>query len=318
MQPHVSVVIPTRNRPLLVGRAVQSALTQTFKDIEVIVVIDGLDEVSSIELAQINDPRLRVIELPNSRGGSGARNAGVIEAKAEWIAFLDDDDEWLPQKLEMQLEADNISHYAFPIITSRLIARTPNGDYVWPRRLPLPTEPISTYCLARNSLFRGETFIQTSTLLTKRELLLKHPFRTELKKHQDLDWILRICTIEKVEVKFVDKPLAIWNIDEERQTITDSNDWLYSLTWIREYRQQITPKVYASFILTRVSVEAAQQRDSKAFIFLLKEAMQFGKPQIIDFLIYLAMWLIPRKTRRRFRDFIKLKLNLFTQPISNI
>ena len=94
----VSAVIPTRGRPELLRRAVRSALAQTLRDIEVVVVIDGPDPVTHgvlQELAQ-QDSRLRVLALPSSVGGSDARNRGVDAAAGEWIAFLDDDDEWLP------------------------------------------------------------------------------------------------------------------------------------------------------------------------------------------------------------------------------
>ena len=318
MNPLISVVIPTRNRPLLVGRAVQSALTQTFKDIEVIVVIDGPDEASSIELAQINYPRLRVIELPNSRGGSGARNIGVIEAQGEWIAFLDDDDEWLPEKLELQLQVSKNSNHLFPVITCSLIARTPRADYVWPRRLPSPTESISEYLLTRNSLFRGEGSIQTSTFFAKRNFLLNNPFNESLIKHQDTEWVLRASTLEDVNFEFLEQPLAIHYIEDRQATVSSKNNWRYSLNWIQNNKCLVTPRAYAGFILTHISPEASEQGDWKAFAFLLNEAIKFGQPKPIDFLIYMAMWLIPRGTRRRVRDFIKLKLNLFTQPISNI
>jgi len=93
-EPLVSVVIPTRNRPHLVTRAVHSALTQSLHKIEVIVVIDGPDESTLHILDQIDDPRLKVSMLPQHLGLSDARNTGVREARSQWIAFLDDDDEW--------------------------------------------------------------------------------------------------------------------------------------------------------------------------------------------------------------------------------
>ncbi len=106
LEPIISVIIPTHGRSQLVERAVDSAGAQTLRDIEIIVVIDGLDLATEQELAKINDPRLRIVQLPTSKGGAGARNAGVAAAKAAWIAFLDDDDEWLTQKLELQLAYD--------------------------------------------------------------------------------------------------------------------------------------------------------------------------------------------------------------------
>lgn len=304
MEPLVSAVIPTRNRPQLVKRAVQSVLAQTLKEIEVIVVIDGPDEPTSVALQEIDDFRLRVIELSTSRGGSGARNAGVIEAKGEWIAFLDDDDQWLPQKLELQLKAGSTSKYVFPIICCCLTARTPNVDYVWPRRFPADNEPISEYLLARKSLFKGESSIQTSTYFMKREFFLQNPFKEGLLKHQDTEWVLRISSLENTKFEFLNEPLVIHYIEDRPTSVSSKNNWQYSFNWLQENKALVTPRAYSGFIFANVSQEASAQGDWQAFLPLLREALQFGKPQPIDFLIYFGMWLIPRKTRHWLRDLI--------------
>src|SRR6267378_4252792 len=98
----VSAVIPTRGRPELLLRAVRSVLAQTLREIEAVVVIDGQDPATeqAMETLARKDSRVRVIALPTSTGGSAARNRGVAEASGEWIAFLDDDDEWMPGKVE--------------------------------------------------------------------------------------------------------------------------------------------------------------------------------------------------------------------------
>jgi len=102
--PAVSVILPTHRRPQLLPRAVRSVLEQSFADLELIVVDDGSRSAArelSIELA---DPRLRVESTPAAVGPSRARNLGLDAARAPWIAFQDDDDEWLPGKLERQME----------------------------------------------------------------------------------------------------------------------------------------------------------------------------------------------------------------------
>ena len=105
-------------------------------------------------------------------GAGQARNAGVRAANGSWIAFLDDDDEWLPEKLDRQLAAASESRHAFPIIASRLIARTSEGDLIRPRLLPAPSEPISEYLFLRKSSLDSDALIQTSTLLTTKALLV--------------------------------------------------------------------------------------------------------------------------------------------------
>ena len=301
MKPIISTVIPTRNRPLLVERAVKSAIAQTFKEIEVIVMIDGSDSATCAVLAAIDDPRLKYVELPIRGGAAAARNAGVSEAAGEWIAFLDDDDEWLPQKLELQIAAATRSQFEFPIVASRLTARSPKGDYIRPTRFLSLSEPISEYLLARNSLFQGEGLIQTSVLFITKKLLQKVPFRTDLQRHQDWDWLLRVNNIAGVGIEFVPEPLAIWYVDEKRKTISGTSNWRNSLAWLHENKHLVTPRAYAAFIMVEVGAQASLEGEWREFLPLLSEAIKFGKPQLIDFLLYLGLWLIPQETRRSFR-----------------
>lgn len=100
--PRVSVIIPTYNRAHLVHEAVDSVLTQTFRDLEVIIVDDGSTDDTSAVLAMYTDPRVRVIYQEN-QGKGAARNTGIRAACSEYVAFLDSDDLWLPHKLERQL-----------------------------------------------------------------------------------------------------------------------------------------------------------------------------------------------------------------------
>ena len=100
MQPRVSVVIPTYNRGASIGRAIDSALAQSVP-VEIIVVDDGSTDDTAERLRRYGD-RIRVITQTN-QGVAPARNRGVAEARGEFVAFLDSDDEWLPHKLERQL-----------------------------------------------------------------------------------------------------------------------------------------------------------------------------------------------------------------------
>src|ERR1700722_12759995 len=100
----VSVIIPTLNRPELLMRALTSVLNQTHADIEVVVVIDGPDVETVDVLKTVRDHRMRTLLNTQSLTAAGARNRGVDHAKGDWIAFLDDDDEWSPDKLEKQIK----------------------------------------------------------------------------------------------------------------------------------------------------------------------------------------------------------------------
>jgi glycosyltransferase involved in cell wall biosynthesis len=102
--PDVSVVIPTRDRPSLLRLGLFTALQQRRVDLEVIVVDDG--SIESIEplIADVSDERVRVLRLSSPNGVSAARNRGVAASTGAWVAFLDDDDLWAPDKLIRQLD----------------------------------------------------------------------------------------------------------------------------------------------------------------------------------------------------------------------
>ncbi len=103
--PRVSVVIPTHNRCSLVSRAVKSVLNQTVENLEVLVVDDASQDntLTVLENLAQEDNRIRYIRNEIPLGGGGARNVGIHNACGKYVAFLDDDDEWLPYKLERQL-----------------------------------------------------------------------------------------------------------------------------------------------------------------------------------------------------------------------
>lgn len=300
-EPLVSVVIPTRDRPQLVSRAVQSVSQQSLASIEILVIVDGPDENTVKELEKFNIANLKIIPLPKNVGPASARNIGVKKAQGIWIAFLDDDDEWLSQKLELQLEVANKSQCKFPVVSSRFIALTSKGEFTWPRRLLAADEPLSDYLFARSSIFGGEGFIQTSTLFTKKELLLKVPFRENKYKHEDWEWLLQVNNLEDVKVEFVPEATAYWHSDIGRKRLSNISDWQYSLEWIRSIKHLVTPKAYSSFIMIIVSHEASKVGDWRAFWMLLQEAIKLGRPRLIDYLLYMGIWLVPQDLRQQFR-----------------
>jgi peptidoglycan/xylan/chitin deacetylase (PgdA/CDA1 family) len=110
--PDVTVVIPTRDRWDLLRTTLRSVLEQRDVDLEIVIVDDGSRRPRS-SVADLDDPRVRVIRHDRSRGVAAARNAGIANATGTWVAFLDDDDVWAPDKLRVQLDAAEAIDAAF-------------------------------------------------------------------------------------------------------------------------------------------------------------------------------------------------------------
>jgi glycosyltransferase involved in cell wall biosynthesis len=101
--PRVSVVTPTYNRAHLLPRAIRSVLKQSYQNLEMIIVDDGSTDDTLTIIDQFNDHRVRVVRFERNRGIGTARNEGVRQARGEFIAFIDSDDVWLPDKIANQV-----------------------------------------------------------------------------------------------------------------------------------------------------------------------------------------------------------------------
>lgn len=298
----VSVVIPTRNRVALLKRAIASALSQSYGTIEVIVIIDGQDPVTEGFLRSISDPRLRHVSLSERAGGSEARNVGVRAAVGDWVAFLDDDDSWMPTKIEKQIALARTIKSRNAVIGCKVIGRYPDQDYLWPTRTPRPQEPICEYLFNRKAWFRGEGQLQTSMLFVSRELMLKIPFTAGLPKHQDTDWWIRADADTTTMFLFVEEPLAVWYLGEQRDSIVRHYDWEQSWRWLIGVRRLLTKKSFAGFIATQLVGEAAAQgRSFTAGPFLLWHMITLGRPGIMECTLFFGNCILKPSIRGRLR-----------------
>lgn len=102
--PRVSVIIPTGNRVEALARAVRSVLEQSYKDLEILVIDDGASDETAGVVANFHGAPIRYLRHGTRRGSAAARNTGIREAASEYVAFLDDDHEWYPEKLMRQVQ----------------------------------------------------------------------------------------------------------------------------------------------------------------------------------------------------------------------
>lgn len=294
----VSVVIPTHRRANMVGAAVASALDQDFENLEVIVVVDGEDARTSEALRAVSDARLRVVDLAIGMGGAEARNIGVREARGEWVAFLDDDDEWLPHKLSRQMVAARQSATLWPVVSSRLIARRPQRDSVAPLRSYNPAKPVSEFLFCRPSFNDGPYAMQTSTLMMRREMMLAVPFRSALKRHQDWDWVLRAERVPGAAFTVVDEPLVIYRTEDDRESVSRAQDFQFSMEWGQDMRGFFSAKAYSWFLATECASRASKsQAGLKVYVEITRGFVMDGQPSLRSAAMLAAFLGLPQRWR---------------------
>lgn len=246
VNPLVSVIIPTFNRAELIRRTVESALNQTYSHLEVIVVDDGSVDNTEAVVSTISDPRVSFVRLPTNCGGAVARNSGIKAATGDYIALLDSDDTWLPNKIELQL-ASIRSHPC----KEQVVSYTQRGyERPWrlthyPARGKKETESIGHY------LFCHDGDMQTSTLMMPRALAARTLFREGLKKHQDWDFCLRLEANNAV-FSFIEQPLTIFHNIPRSDKVSRITDFQFSIDWIQRYWSTLPSDVIREFIVQRV------------------------------------------------------------------
>lgn len=210
--PAVSVVIPTANRKELLKKALDSVLAQTFSDFEIVVVDDGEGEAKEV-VDSFNDPRISYIRNEVKKGGAGSRNAGIQKARGEFVAFLDDDDMWIPEKLSLQMESlrKGGKNTAFSFTSVKNVY----DDHEEITKVPEGEENHLKRALRRFSGFL------TSTLIVKREALLQVGcFDESFPSHQEPDLIIRLS--KSFDGIGINKPLTEMSLSRGHEHISSN------------------------------------------------------------------------------------------------
>jgi len=202
--PKVSVIIPTHNRAEFLHSAITSVLNQTFQDFEIIIIDDASNDHSREVIANFNDARIKVRHNQVSKGAAGSRNIAIMNSNCEYIAFLDDDDEWLPEKLKIQTclldnsppEVGGVCTGYFTIEKSGRILSTVNPEMI--------------------DLSKGNP-ISTSSILLRRECFEKcGMFDESMLACSDYDMWIRMS--KKFSFKIIENILIKYYINENGLT----------------------------------------------------------------------------------------------------
>lgn len=237
METMVSIIVPTYNREDVIERALSSILRQTYSSYEVVVVDDGSTDGTQSVVAGLQDSRIRYIALQENRGAAYARNVGIREAKYDYIAFLDSDDEWLPDKLELQMKKMLNSSEQYGMVYCRMqgLSRDGSDTFVCPHQDYVKE-------ILEGDLFKPLLFqnvIGTPAMIVRRECLEQTGgFKETLHCLEDWELILRIA--KRWKIGFVDKILV--EIHRSKGSVSTNTAW-YLITRcyiVSLYRQEIT------------------------------------------------------------------------------
>lgn len=211
----VSVVIPAYNRERTIKRAICSALNQTYPVYEVIVVDDCSDDDTALIAEMIGDPRVRVVRNGINSGACKSRNTGIASARGDYIALLDSDDEWLPEKLRKQIDALEISGADVCTCRFKRSSCESGGSFNDPDGI-LPNCPPGV--LERRKLVKN-SLVSTQTIIAKKEVFDNYQFDGGMPRLQDYEWVIR--SSERYTFYLVDDVLVNVFVQNNSITVTD-------------------------------------------------------------------------------------------------
>jgi glycosyltransferase involved in cell wall biosynthesis len=207
-KPVVSVIIPTYNRADVIGRSIKSVLSQTYPDFELIIIDDGSTDNTEEVVKSFNDPRIYFIQREQNRGSSAARNIGIKAARGEFIAFLDDDDEWLPAKLMLQLQVfreSKMENIGLVLCGMTVIGLNNSKEWCLTKR-----GWIFDYLLSF-TIINGVSWLPC--WLVKKSLAYKVGQFDNMETCEDIDWLLRTARLSQIDYV----PQSLVRVHQERQ-----------------------------------------------------------------------------------------------------
>ena len=285
MVPKVSVVMPVFNVERYIADAVRSVLAQTFHDYE-LLVIDDCSPDQSIRICQeFPDQRLRIIRHRENRGLAGARNTGIRQATGEYLAFLDSDDIWHPQKLALHVtHLDQNPEVGISFSRSQFML--PNGELTTYYQMPKLREIDSAYCLCRNPVGNGSApVIRRETLQTicYRDARYGEEedryFDEDLRQSEDIECWIRILLSSSYRIEGIPEALTYYRLKAgglSAQLYRQFASWETMLEKTRQRAPQLVATWGATaraYQLRYLSRQAIRLKDGKAAVHFVNRAL---------------------------------------------
>jgi glycosyltransferase involved in cell wall biosynthesis len=258
--PLVSAVIPVYNRPEELHRAILSVIHQTHQNFEVLV----MDDCSELDLKKVVDDfadnRIQFIRNDQKSNANVLRNMGINAAKGAVVAFLDSDDEWLPNHLELKV-GELMERNADGIYGSSFIHDGKNMKYAVSRDIPSNLHPVE--------FLLSVGFANTSSYIVKTEAARQIMFDETLKRHQDFDFFSRFALKFSFVASWQPTIVIHWKEGEVRQKHAGSE-----IRFIQQNFKNIQPKIYVSYHLKRLYAWQASG-ESEVIAYYKKESLRY-------------------------------------------
>jgi glycosyltransferase involved in cell wall biosynthesis len=230
-------------------------------------------------------------------GASGARMRGVTESRGQFIAFLDDDDTWAPEKLERQLPELQaaLATHRHAVVSCRFAVVNGDGKRLMtvPARILSPQERMASYLFRRTSISISERALATPTLMCDRELLDLEPWDSLLPRHQDWDWLLRVGDRDDVAIRMCPEVLVNVTV-ADKPSISRSGDWSASMGWLERRSARLTAREKGDFLLCHTAVIALRSGSRRGGIIAAAQALRSGRPGLAAWLVWGIHMISPR------------------------
>ena len=292
MTPKVSVIMPVYNVQHFVKSAINSVLLQTFTDFELIIVNDCATDKSLAICQSVLDHRIRIVNHKQNKGLAAARNTGIRHAIGRYIAFIDSDDMWHPDKLKLHVEHLNQSSQV-GISFSRSSFMSHKGKLIHFYQMPQLTGITAAHLLCRNPVGNGSApVIRRETLNDIRFQALNHSenytcyFDERFRQSEDIECWLRIVATTNWKMEGIPAPLTFYRLNQEglsSNTMKQLASWEMMIDKARQFAPKLLKKheqdarAYQLRYLARQAIRNGQGRNA---IKLINQAL-YVSPNIM-------------------------------------
>lgn len=298
----VSVVIPAYNSGDTIQRAVRSVLEQSYPPQEILVIDDASSDDTAEKVSAIRDDRIRLLRHAKNLNGAVARNTGIDAASGQWIALLDADDAWLPNKLERQKAAvlarkDHDTACSF----GQVQVVEPHRTVIAPSSPPDPSRTLSEYAL----LERGS--VPTSTQLFPAALAKKVRFDPRMRSFQELDFAFRM-EAAGARYEMVEDVLSKMFVEPGNPShVSQSAPFAHLEAWLKRNRH-LSIREQASMLGNRIAPRALRSGQRGTALLYLVPGLVTGVVPLKSSISFLGQIMLPldtyRSARGRYRQYV--------------